>query len=144
VQIHPGTGYHREADVVPRGLRAHGPGAGSLVMIENVGNPGGPALLGLGETARVAIVSVKCPEMVQGSHLIVPNETDLVSRVAFDVPRSIAEPRALNPNLAVLRPSARTGKGPDGGSGWIRRRLDRTAHRIFAAGAAAAREAPQP
>lgn len=142
MQIHTGAGCYLEADMVPRGLRALGPGAGSVVMIENVGNLVCHALFDLGETVRVAILSVtagddkpaKYPHMFRSSDLIVLTKIDLLPYVDFDAARSIAEARALNPDIEVLRLSAETGEGPDDWYGWIRQRPGKTKERAFVAG----------
>ena len=49
VQVNTGSGCHLEADMVARGLQELRPSAGSIVMIENVGNLVCPALFDLGE-----------------------------------------------------------------------------------------------
>jgi Ni2+-binding GTPase involved in maturation of urease and hydrogenase len=53
-----GTGCHLEADMVVEGLRKLKPPPGAIVMVENVGNLVCPTLFDLGETAKVAILSV--------------------------------------------------------------------------------------
>jgi len=78
VQINTGTGCHLEADMVMEGLRVLKPAPGSIVMVENVGNLVCPALFDLGESAKVAILSVtegedkpaKYPHMFQASDLM--------------------------------------------------------------------------
>lgn len=142
VQINTGPGCHLEADMVMRGLREPRPGTGSVVMIENIGNLVCPALFDLGETARVAILSVtdgddkpaKYPHMFQGSDLIVLNKIDLLPYVDFDVERSIAQARALNSDIEVIQVSARTGDGLDDWYDWIRRQAEAARERAFAAG----------
>ena len=52
VQVNTGSGCHLEADMVARGLQELRPSAGSIVMIENVGNLVCPALFDLGERAK--------------------------------------------------------------------------------------------
>ncbi len=58
VQINTGTGCHLDAEMLNRALKELDPPAGSVVMIENVGNLVCPALFDLGESARVVIMSV--------------------------------------------------------------------------------------
>jgi len=73
-------------NLVMAGLKSLKPVRGSLVMVENVGNLVCPALFDLGETAKVAILSVtegedkpiKYPHMFQASDLMLLNKTDLL------------------------------------------------------------------
>lgn len=149
VQINTGTGCHLEADMVMRGVRELRPGPGSVVMIENVGNLVCPALFDLGESARIAILSVtegddkpaKYPHMFQGSDLIVVNKIDLLPYVDFDVERAIEQARALNPEVETIRLSAKTGEGLESWYDWIARQADKARERAFAPGDAVSGEA---
>src|SRR5262249_26854830 len=93
VQINTGTACHLDAAMVGRALPHLDPQAGSVVMIENVGNLVCPALFDLGERGRVVIVSVtegddkplKYPHMFRGSTLLLLNKVDLLPYVQFDV-----------------------------------------------------------
>jgi hydrogenase nickel incorporation protein HypB len=128
VQVNTGTGCHLEADLVARGLMQLKPAAGSVVMIENVGNLVCPAMFDLGERAKVVILSVtegedkplKYPHMFRAAEIMILNKTDLLPHVDFDVERAIENARAVNPDIAVLQVSARTGEGLDGWYGWLR------------------------
>jgi hydrogenase nickel incorporation protein HypB len=128
VQINTGTGCHLEADMLARGLRQLMPPVGSVLMVENVGNLVCPALFDLGERAKVAILSVtegedkplKYPHMFRASSVMVLNKIDLLPYVRFDVERSIAAARAVNPEIRVFLVSAATGEGLDGWYAWLR------------------------
>jgi hydrogenase nickel incorporation protein HypB len=128
VQVNTGTGCHLEADIVARGLMQLKPDAGSVVMIENVGNLVCPAMFDLGERAKVVILSVtegedkplKYPHMFRAAEIMVLNKTDLLPHVDFDVERAIENARAVNPDIAVLQVSARTGEGLEAWYGWLR------------------------
>lgn len=128
VQINTGTGCHLEAEMLERGLRQLDPGAGTLVMIENVGNLVCPALFDLGEHAKVVILSVtegddkplKYPHMFRASALMVLNKMDLLPYVRFDVERCIANARSINPGIRVLCVSAQTGEGMMAWYEWLR------------------------
>jgi hydrogenase nickel incorporation protein HypB len=131
VQVNTGTGCHLEADMVARGLAELKPPVGALVLIENVGNLVCPALFDLGERAKVAILSVaegedkplKYPHMFRAARLMILNKIDLLPYVDFDVARAIENAREVNPEIAVLRVSARTGEGLDAWYGWLRAEL---------------------
>ena len=128
VQINTGAGCHLEADMVGRALQQLKPGAGSVVMIENVGNLVCPALFDLGERGKVVIFSVvegedkplKYPTMFQAAAVMVLNKTDLLPHVDFDVERAIANARQINPDITVFQLSARTGEGLDAWYDWLR------------------------
>lgn len=128
VQVNTGTGCHLDAGMVAQGLRQLDPPADSMVMIENVGNLVCPALFDLGEHAKVAIVSVtegedkplKYPHMFRASRVLLINKADLLPHLDFDVGRCIELARTVNPGLAVLQLSARTGEGMDGWYAWLR------------------------
>jgi len=128
VQVNTGTGCHLEADIVAKGLMQLKPAAGSVVMIENVGNLVCPAMFDLGERAKVVILSVtegedkplKYPHMFRAAEVMILNKTDLLPHVEFDVAGAIENARAVNPDIAVLQVSARSGEGLDSWYGWLR------------------------
>jgi hydrogenase nickel incorporation protein HypB len=128
VQVNTGVGCHLEADMVARGLTALRPSAGSVVLIENVGNLVCPAMFDLGERAKVAILSVtdgedkplKYPHIFRAADLVLLNKIDLLPHVDFDVPRAVANALLVNPDVTVLCVSARTGEGFNAWYGWLR------------------------
>lgn len=128
VQINTGTGCHLEAEMLERALRSLDPRANSLLFIENVGNLVCPAMFDLGEMAKVAILSVtegedkplKYPHMFRASKLMILNKIDLLPYVKFDVERSIAYAREVNPAIEVLQVSATTGEGMPFWYEWLR------------------------
>jgi hydrogenase nickel incorporation protein HypB len=129
VQVNTGSGCHLEADMIARGLKELRPSAGSIVMIENVGNLVCPALFDLGEGAKVVILSVtegddkplKYPRMFRAADLMILNKIDLLPHVDFDVSRAIANAAQVNPAITALQVSARTGEGLAGWYAWLRR-----------------------
>ncbi|MEM9387288.1 MAG: hydrogenase nickel incorporation protein HypB [Pseudomonadota bacterium] len=131
VQINTGTGCHLEADMIAKGLRQLDPPRNSLAMIENVGNLVCPAMFDLGERARVAILSVtegedkplKYPHMFRSSQVMLLNKVDLLPYLNFDVARSIAAAREVNPDIHVIEVSATTGAGMADWYAWIRQQL---------------------
>jgi hydrogenase nickel incorporation protein HypB len=131
VQVNTGTGCHLEADMVCRGVRELKPDPGSIVMIENVGNLVCPAMFDLGERAKVVILSVtegedkplKYPHMFRAAEVMILNKTDLLPHVEFDMERAAANARQVNPDIAIVRLSARTGDGLEAWYGWLRREL---------------------
>lgn len=128
VQVNTGTGCHLEADMVRRGLDQLKPPAGSLLMIENVGNLVCPALFDLGEKAKVVILSVtegedkplKYPHMFRAADLMIISKIDLAPHVDFDIDACEAMARQVNPNIRSIRLSARSGEGMENWYVWLR------------------------
>ena len=128
VQINTGTGCHLDASMVSRGLKQLDPSAGSVVMIENVGNLVCPALFDLGEHAKVVVMSVtegedkpiKYPHMFRASEVMLLNKTDLLPYVKFDVDRCLDFARQVNPKIKIISVSATTGDGLTEWYDWIR------------------------
>ncbi|MHB0772863.1 hydrogenase nickel incorporation protein HypB [Bradyrhizobium sp. 1.29L] len=140
IQVNTGTGCHLEADMIARGLSELKPAAGSVVMIENVGNLVCPAMFDLGERAKVVILSVtegedkplKYPHMFRAAEVMVLNKVDLLPHVDFDVPTAIANARALNPEITVFQVSARSGEGLSDWYGWLRMEVNKLHATAFA------------
>lgn len=140
VQVNTGTGCHLEADMIARALSELKPTAGSVVMIENVGNLVCPAMFDLGERAKVVILSVtegedkplKYPHMFRAAEVMVLNKVDLLPHVDFDVPTAIANARAVNPEITVFQVSARSGEGLPDWYGWLRQEVNRLHEAAFA------------
>lgn len=131
VQINTGTGCHLDASMVAGALRALDPPAGSVVVIENVGNLVCPALFDLGEAARVVLASVtegadkpvKYPHMFRRADLVLVTKTDLLPYVDFDLAQCSAGVRLASPRAQQLQVAARTGEGMTAWYGWLRQQL---------------------
>ncbi|MDO8321092.1 hydrogenase nickel incorporation protein HypB [Rhodoferax sp.] len=101
--------------------------APTLLFIENVGNLVCPAMWDLGETAKVAILSVtegedkplKYPDMFAAAKLMILNKIDLLPHVSFDVARCIEYARRVNPSITILQLSATTGEGMETWLDWL-------------------------
>ena len=127
VQINTGRGCHLDAHMVGHALDHLDLTAGGVLFIENVGNLVCPAAFDLGERHKVAILSVtegedkpiKYPDMFAASGLMVLNKVDMLPYVDFDVDACIEYARRVNPDIEVLRLSARTGEGMGGWIAWI-------------------------
>jgi hydrogenase nickel incorporation protein HypB len=129
VQINTGVGCHLDAEMVAEGLRVLDPPAGSVVVIENVGNLVCPALFDLGEQARVVLASVtegadkpvKYPHMFRQADLVLVTKTDLLPYVDFDTERHAADVKSLSPGAEMLQLSATTGAGMPEWYAWLSR-----------------------
>lgn len=131
IQINTGAGCHLEADMLARALEQLKPPAGSVVMIENVGNLVCPALFDLGERAKVVILSVtegedkpiKYPHMFKAAELMLLNKIDLLPHLRFDVAKCIAYALEANPDIRVLQVSAQTGEGMEIWYDWLKQQV---------------------
>ncbi|MDP2678636.1 MAG: hydrogenase nickel incorporation protein HypB [Rhodoferax sp.] len=169
IQVNTGKGCHLDAPMVAEAFsrldlhakhhhahedqhhdHAHGHGhehshghphdAPALLFIENVGNLVCPAMWDLGETAKVAILSVtegedkplKYPDMFAAAKLMILNKIDLLPHVSFDVARCIEYARRVNPTITILQLSATTGEGMETWLDWL---LDEPAHHHHASDA---------
>lgn len=110
---------HLEADLVRDHLAGWLPEGTRLVLIENVGNLVCPASYDLGESARIVLASVtegedkpvKYPTAYRWADLAVLTKIDLIEPCGFDETIFSEAVRDVNPDLPVLRTSARTGQG---------------------------------
>ena len=127
VQVNTGKGCHLDAAMVDDAFHALHITDGVL-FIENVGNLVCPAGFDLGEAHKVVIASVtegedkplKYPNMFAAATLMLVSKTDLLPHLDFDVDALIRNARAVNPSIAVLKVSARTGDGLDRLVDWLR------------------------
>ena len=133
IQLNTGTGCHLDATMIERVLPDLAPLAGSVLMIENVGNLVCPALFDLGEDAKVVVASVtegedkpvKYPHMFRAASLVLLNKVDLLPYVPFEPDRFRALAEMVNPGLRILPLSATRG---DGMGDWYRWLRDRASH----------------
>lgn len=128
VQINTGRGCHLDAHMVGHALDELPLDTGSVVFIENVGNLVCPAAFDLGEAGKVVILSVtegddkplKYPDMFAAADLMLLNKTDLLPYVDFDPERATELARRVNPEIAEIRLSARSGEGMAAWLDWVR------------------------
>ncbi|MGI8868676.1 MAG: hydrogenase nickel incorporation protein HypB [Mycobacteriales bacterium] len=98
-----------------------------LVMIENVGNLVCPAEFDVGEHARVMIYSItegeekplKYPVMFRSADLVLINKMDLLPHLDFDLGEFRRNLRTVNPGVATIETSARTGLGVPAWCDWL-------------------------
>ena len=112
---------HLEAHLVEEHLDGFDLDATDVLFIENVGNLVCPASFDLGESMRIALLSVtegedkplKYPAMFSSSDLVVITKTDLSAAVEFDRQAALDAIESVHPGIPVLETSARTGEGLD-------------------------------
>ncbi|MFC0597847.1 hydrogenase nickel incorporation protein HypB [Streptomyces palmae] len=120
-QVLTGGLCHLEAEQVRGHLDGWLPDGTRLLFVENVGNLVCPASYDLGETLRIALMSVtegedkpvKYPTAFGSAHLVALTKTDLAQAAGFDAAAFTAHLGQVNPGVEVVRTSARTGQGVD-------------------------------
>jgi hydrogenase nickel incorporation protein HypB len=110
-----------------------------MIVIENVGNLVCPSAFALGESAKVAVLSVaegddkpaKYPALFARSRALLINKMDLLGpAVDFDMDRATADVRALNKDVEIFPVSAVTGQGMEGWYEWLREQVRRERCRL--------------
>ena len=102
-----------------------------LVVIENIGNLVCPSGEDLGEDHKVAMISVaegedkplKYPLLFQKSSLALINKVDVAEALDANIDLLEANVRATNPDIEVIRLSAKTGHNIDLFVNWIKKMI---------------------
>ena len=105
-----------------------------LIFIENVGNLVCPSAFELGETAKIAVLSVaegddkpaKYPSIFAKSKVLLINKIDLLGagvQIDFDIERAKADARKLNKGIEIFPISAKTGEGLADWYDWLKREV---------------------
>jgi hydrogenase nickel incorporation protein HypB len=124
VQIQTGGACHLNADMVQKALGDIDFHGVEVLVIENVGNLVCPATFDLGETAKVAMLSlpegdekpIKYPALFTRADLVVINKIDLKPVMEYDTDRVKTDCRKLKSDVSVIEISAKTHEGLDA---WI-------------------------
>ena len=127
VQINTGKGCHLDGHMVGHAIGDLTPQDKSLLFIENVGNLVCPAAFDLGEAHKVVILSVtegedkplKYPDMFTASKLALLNKIDLAPHCDVDMELYEENLRRVNPQIEIIRLSARTGEGMQKWVTWL-------------------------
>lgn len=128
-QLLTGGGCHLEARMVNRALRDLPLDRLDMVVVENVGNLVCPAEFDIGETAKIAVLSVtegedkpiKYPHLFRTAAAMLLTKTDLLPHLRFDLDECMRFVRQVNPAIPVFRLSAVTGKGFGEWAAWLAR-----------------------
>ena len=125
----PGFGgeCHLDANMVRSALPAVPLEEIDLLVIENVGNLVCPAEFRVGEDARAMVCSVaegedkplKYPLMFRSCELVVVNKIDLLPHLDFSLEDLLGNLERVNPGVAHMLLSARTGEGVDAFADWL-------------------------
>ncbi|MCB0155567.1 MAG: hydrogenase nickel incorporation protein HypB [Anaerolineae bacterium] len=110
---------HLEAEMVATHLEGWDLATLDFLFIENVGNLVCPSSYDLGETLRVALLSVtegedkplKYPPLFTSADVVVITKMDLAEAVEFEREAALANIEAVCPGVPILETSAKTGQG---------------------------------
>jgi hydrogenase nickel incorporation protein HypB len=131
VQINTGGGCHLDANMVNSVLPDLPLAELDLLVIENVGNLVCPADFDLGEDAKVMLLSLaegddkplKYPAMFRSSEALLVTKVDLAPYLDASAEKIRRDAAALNPSLAILEVSSRTGQGLEPWYRWLEGKL---------------------
>lgn len=127
-QVNTGRGCHLDAAMVSHACEHLGAIENAFLFIENVGNLVCPAAFDLGEAQRVVIVSVtegedkplKYPHIFASADLMIISKTDLLPYLDCDVEVLSDNARRVNPRIAIVALSVRSGNGMDKWLNWLK------------------------
>lgn len=131
VQINTGGGCHLDANMVKGVLAGLDLANLELLIIENVGNLVCPAEFQIGEDVKVTVLSVtegddkplKYPLIFKQASAAIVNKIDLLPYTSFDMAAACADITGINPGIALIKASCRTGEGLEGWYDWLRRQV---------------------
>ena len=134
VQIETGGACHLSAAQVSGALEKLPIDELDLIFIENVGNLVCPSVFELGETGKIAVLSVaegddkpaKYPAIFAKSKVLLINKIDMlqaVGQVDFDIERAKADASKLNRDIEIFLVSAKTGEGMTDWCDWLKREV---------------------
>lgn len=103
-----------------------------ILFVENIGNLVCPAEFNIGESFRLALLSIpegddkvdKYPLIFATSQALVLNKYDLKDYFDFNDARVERAARGINPGIVLFRVSGRDGSGVDELAQWVARRVD--------------------
>ncbi len=122
-----GGDCHLEAHMLQKALDCLDLSSIELLLIENLGNLVCPAEFKLGADRRVAILSItegedkplKYPLIFRVADLLLINKIDLEEYLEVDVQRIEENAGKINPELPIIRTSAKSGEGFDQWKEWL-------------------------
>ncbi|HEX9026704.1 MAG TPA: hydrogenase nickel incorporation protein HypB [Clostridium sp.] len=128
IQLHTGGMCHLDADMTKQGLLGLGIEDIDFVILENVGNLVCPAEFDTGASKNAMILSIpegddkplKYPLMFSIVDVLLINKIDAISIFDFDFEEVKESVKKLNPNIKVIKVSAKTGEGIDEWAEWLR------------------------
>jgi hydrogenase nickel incorporation protein HypB len=132
VQLRTGGFCHLDATMVTHGIDVLAVSDLDLVIIENVGNLVCPAEFDTGAHKNVMILSVpegddkplKYPLMFSICDLLLINKIDYLSLSDFDMSDLRKRVLTLNPRIAIMEVSCKTGSGIEDWINWLKKEVE--------------------
>lgn len=133
-QLLSGGSCHLEAKLVHHALVDLPLDTVEVVFVENVGNMVCPAEFDIGETAKVAVLSVtegedkplKYPLLFREAKAAVLSKQDLLPHLDFDVEACRRNIREVNGNIPIFDVASATGEGIPAWGEWVAGQVKRT------------------
>ncbi|MGA2173163.1 MAG: hydrogenase nickel incorporation protein HypB [Sedimentisphaerales bacterium] len=127
IQINTDGACHLSADQVSAAFHNMPVNDLDLIFVENVGNLVCPSTFDLGETAKIAVLSVpegddkpaKYPALFARAAAVLINKIDLLGAADFDVEKAKADVLKLNKKARIFPVSAKTGEGMSHWYDWL-------------------------
>jgi hydrogenase nickel incorporation protein HypB len=131
-QIDTDGACHIEAMSIQKMLPEYDLANLDIIFVENIGNLVCPAEFNIGESFRLALLSIpegddkveKYPLMFATSQALALNKYDLKDYFDFDDSRVEKAARGVNPDISIFRVSSRDGSGLDQLAAWIAEKVD--------------------
>lgn len=103
-----------------------------VIFVENIGNLVCPAEFNIGESFRIALLSIpegddkveKYPLMFQTTDALILNKYDMVEYFDFDETRVERNAKEINPDIDIFRVSNKTGSGLDEFITWLGNKIE--------------------
>lgn len=129
-----GGACHLDAKMVGAALDRLDLTGTELLIIENVGNLVCPSGYDLGEDHKVVLLSVaegddkplKYPSIFRRAGLMLLTKIDLLAHCDFDPERAEQNARMINPEIATIRLSCRSGAGMENWFMWLERLIGKS------------------
>ncbi|MCF6766989.1 hydrogenase nickel incorporation protein HypB [Thiotrichales bacterium 19S11-10] len=126
-QINTGKACHLDAHMISHAFEHLNIKSDGYVFIENVGNLICPSLFDLGESKRVALISVtegddkplKYPNMFHSADIVIVNKVDLLNHVDFDMERLSQHVYQIQPKAKIIPLSVKSGEGLSDWYHWL-------------------------
>ena len=132
VQLNTDGACHIEAMAIQNMLPDFDLDTLDVIFVENIGNLVCPAEFNIGESFRVALLSIpegddkveKYPLMFQTTDALILNKYDMIEYFDFDEERVVKNAKDINPGIEIFRVSNKTGTGLDEFTAWLGNKIE--------------------
>lgn len=132
VQLNTDGACHIEAMAIQNMLPDFDLNSLDVIFVENIGNLVCPAEFNIGESFRVALLSIpegddkveKYPLMFQTTDALILNKYDMIEYFDFDEERVVNNAKDINPDIDIFRVSNKTGSGLNEFTSWLGSKIE--------------------